>query len=227
MQQNDLAVVRAVKHFFYRRIARHLGIIVPVNVCKAPENGAVACFGGKFQILLGKSALGRAVKFCAAYTYSLAVVLKRFKLGKKRFLVADTGHILVACGVVAYKMPLVLHTANKIGVAARKIFKDKERSRNFLFFHNIKYFLNVAVFVACVKRQIYDFFFVVPGCVLCVGVICAVSLCKREKRVERRLAVIGRVLAVPVICGGLGVGSRLLPCGDIRVSGVRRGDDHR
>ena len=41
MQQNDLAVVRAVKHFFYRRIARHLGIIVPVNVCKAPENGAV------------------------------------------------------------------------------------------------------------------------------------------------------------------------------------------
>ena len=159
MKQHHRAVVGSGQKLGESCLLGGLGVVVPVHIGKAPEQGLISQFLGHFQVFLAVNSLGRPVEFGKLLADGFLV--KRFQVGQllgKGRLVRKPAHVVVVHGVVAHGVPLGDHPPHQIRALPDVISHQEEGGGNLLLLQGVQNFGGAAVFVSGVKGQIQHLF---------------------------------------------------------------------
>ena len=155
MQQHDGTVVDTRQQLIEGLFAGWLIVGIPIHIGKRPKNSGIAeclCLLEVFHVefaLWGTIQLGHwaADDFFIQLFYSCKLCTERVNVG-------DFGHIRVRHGMVAYQMPLVYHTADKVRFGFQEVSDQKESGGRMMLVECVQNGWHIAVFKAGIKGQI-------------------------------------------------------------------------
>ena len=155
MQQDDGARVDAPQQLIEGLLLCGLGVLLPVHVGEAPEEGVVAELPGHLQVLYAVDPSGRPVESGHLFSRDLPVrILHAFQFPAKAFQCGDPGHIGVRGRVVAHGVSLLLHAPDQLRVIPDEGAYHEKGGRGVMLFQRIQDGGCVSVLVACVKCQV-------------------------------------------------------------------------